>query len=39
MGEGGMHTPALDCVPDEAVNVMCCTPDPEVMTGKDKAST
>ena len=37
MGEGAI--PALVSVPDKPVKVMCCTPDPEVMTGKDKAST
>jgi hypothetical protein len=39
MGEGGMHTPALDSVRKTALNVMCCRPDPAVMTEKDKAST
>ena len=39
MGEGGMHTPALDSVRDKALNVMCCPRDPAVMTGKDKTST
>ena len=38
MGGGGRHTPALDCVPDDAVNCKCCTPHPEVMTKKEKAS-
>jgi hypothetical protein len=31
MGLGVMHTPALPCVTDEAVNVKCCSPGPEAM--------
>ncbi len=33
MGLWVMHTPALPCVTDEAVNLKCCSPGPEIMLG------